>query len=246
MFAPTHVMAESSVQSQPTPPFPPQKQPKPGLEAHLNPRPRYQATSYKPAGKLAGKRALITGGDSGIGRAVAVLFAREGADVAITALPAEHVDSEETRLAVEDEGRRCVVIEGDLSDEVFCRQTVARAIDELGGLDILVSNAAYQNRKSSIEEVTDEEWDVTFKTNLYAYFRLVKAVPANSRRARRRHGARLKAPVGSIIPVGPPPERSGRRRHGHPRATAVRRSRRRCRRELSPRSTGRPRTAIRA
>jgi NAD(P)-dependent dehydrogenase (short-subunit alcohol dehydrogenase family) len=168
-------MAEPQIQSEPKPPFPPQKQGKPGLEADLDPRPKYEAPRYKPADKLHGKRALVTGGDSGIGRAVAVLFAREGADVAITALPAERRDSDETRQAVEREGRRCLVIEGDLTDEKFCRDVVQQTIDTLGGLDILVSNAAYQNRKRSLDEVTDEEWDRTFKTNVYAYFRLVKA-----------------------------------------------------------------------
>ena len=168
-------MGEPQINTEPKPPFPPQTQPKPGIEADLNPRPRYQAPNYKAAGKLVGRRALITGGDSGIGRAVAVLFAREGADVAITSLPAERVDAHETRLAVEEEGRRCVLIEGDLSQAEFCRETVERTVAELGGLDVLVSNAAHQNRKSSIDEVTDEEWDLTFRTNVYAYFHLVKA-----------------------------------------------------------------------
>jgi len=168
-------MAKPQIQSEPKPPFPPQKQSKPGIEADLKPRPKYEASRYKPADKLLGRRALVTGGDSGIGRAVAVLFAREGADVAITALPEEGRDADETREAVEREGRQCLVIEGDLTNEKFCRDVVTRAVDELGGLDILVSNAAYQNRKQSIDEVSDDEWDRTFKTNVYAYFRLVKA-----------------------------------------------------------------------
>lgn len=168
-------MAKPQIESEPKPPFPAQKLDKPGLEAELKPRPRYQAPRYKPAGKLEDKVALVTGGDSGIGRAVAVLYAREGADVAITALPAEKVDAEETRRAIEAERRRCLVIYGDLTDADFCRDSVDRTVAELGRLDILVSNAAHQNRKEHPEDVTDEEWDRTFKTNVYAYFRLVKA-----------------------------------------------------------------------
>src|SRR5690606_3629524 len=137
----------AQTRSQPRPPFPAQKLEPPGLEAELEPRPRYQAPAYKAAGKLTGKKALITGGDSGIGRAVAVLFAREGADVVINYLPEEQPDADETRAAVEHEGRRCVLIPGDLADAAFCRELVERAVGELGGLDVLVSNAAHQNRK---------------------------------------------------------------------------------------------------
>jgi NAD(P)-dependent dehydrogenase (short-subunit alcohol dehydrogenase family) len=168
-------MAKPQIESEPKPPFPEQKLPKPGIEADLRPRPRYQAARYKPAGKLEGKAALITGGDSGIGRAVAVLFAREGADVVITALPEEKRDSDETRKAVQEIGRRCIVIEGDVTNPQFCHDAIERTLYELGHLDILVSNAAHQNRKNSLEELDDEEWDRTFKTNVYAYFRLVKA-----------------------------------------------------------------------
>jgi NAD(P)-dependent dehydrogenase (short-subunit alcohol dehydrogenase family) len=168
-------MAKPQTQSEPTPPFPKQKLDKPGIEAELEPRPKYQAPRYKPAEKLLGKVALVTGGDSGIGRAVAVLYAREGADVAITALPAEKVDSDETRRAIEAEGRRCIVIEGDLTEADACIQAVERTVAELGQLDILVHNAGYQNRKESLEDVSDEEWDRTFRTNIYAYYRLVKA-----------------------------------------------------------------------
>jgi NAD(P)-dependent dehydrogenase (short-subunit alcohol dehydrogenase family) len=141
----------------------------------MTPRPRYEALRYKPAGKLAGKVALVTGGDSGIGRAVAVLFAREGASVAITALPAEKPDADETRQAIEAAGATCIVIEADLSGAEACHSTVERTVIDLGRLDILVSNAAHQNRKASLEELDDEEWDRTFKTNVYAYFWLVKA-----------------------------------------------------------------------
>jgi len=168
-------MSNPQITSEPKPPFPKQKLEKPGLEADMEVRPRYQAPRYKAAGKLEGKVALITGGDSGIGRAVAVLFAREGADVAIAYLPAEHVDGEETKRAIENEGRRCLTIEGDLTEAAFCQDVVEKTVAELGQLDILVSNAAHQNRKESLEEITDDEFDRTFKTNVYAYFRLVRA-----------------------------------------------------------------------
>jgi NAD(P)-dependent dehydrogenase (short-subunit alcohol dehydrogenase family) len=168
-------MAKPQLQAEPKPPFPEQKLEKPGIEAELEPRPRYEARRYKPAGKLEGKIALVTGGDSGIGRAVAVLYAREGADVAITALPEERVDSDETRIAIEKTGRRCLVIEVDLSNAEGCIEAVERTVAELGGLDVLVHNAAHQNRKDSLEEVDEAEWDRTFQTNIYAYYRLVKA-----------------------------------------------------------------------
>jgi NAD(P)-dependent dehydrogenase (short-subunit alcohol dehydrogenase family) len=168
-------MAQPQITSEPKPPFPDKKLNKPGLEAELEPRPKYQAARYKPANKLEGRVALITGGDSGIGRAVAVLYAREGADVAITALEAEKVDAEETKRLVESEGHRCLIMYGDLTELDFCNDCVDRTVAELGQLDILVSNAAHQNRKEQPEDVTDQEWDRTFKTNVYAYFRLVKA-----------------------------------------------------------------------
>jgi NAD(P)-dependent dehydrogenase (short-subunit alcohol dehydrogenase family) len=168
-------MAPPQIQAEPKPPFPKQKLRKPGIEANLKPRPKYQAPRYKEAGKLEKKVALITGGDSGIGRAVALLYAREGADVAITALPAERRDADETRRAVEGEGRECLVIEGDLTTSRACRKAVERTVKSFGRLDILVSNAAHQNRKRSLEQVDDAEWDRTFKTNVYAYFWLVKA-----------------------------------------------------------------------
>ncbi len=161
-------------EQRPRPPFPPQKIAKPGLESELEPRPKYQAPAYKPAGKLDGRRALITGGDSGIGRAVAVLFAREGADIAINYLPEEQRDADETKRAIEAENRTCILIPGDLTDGRFCRELVERTIDELGGLDLLVSNAAHQNRKQ-LDELSFEEFDRTFKTNVYAYYHLTKA-----------------------------------------------------------------------
>ncbi|HEX3703394.1 MAG TPA: SDR family oxidoreductase [Vicinamibacterales bacterium] len=168
-------MAKPQIESEPTPPFPAQKLEKPGLEDEMALRPKYQAPRYRPAGKLEGKVALITGGDSGIGRAVAVMYAREGADVAIAFLPAERGDAIETRRVIEAEGRRCLTLEGDLTDARFCLSVIDRTMAELGQLDILVSNAAHQNRKAEIEDVTDEEFDRTFKTNVYAYFRLVRA-----------------------------------------------------------------------
>jgi NAD(P)-dependent dehydrogenase (short-subunit alcohol dehydrogenase family) len=168
-------MAKPQMQAEPKPPFPEQKLAKPGLESELQPKPRYKAPRYKPAGKLEGKVALVTGGDSGIGRAVAVLYAREGADVAITALPDERTDAEHTRRTIEAEGRRCIVIEGDLVDPDVCVDAVERTVAELGQLDVLVHNAAHQNRKESLEDVEDAEWDRTFKVNVYAYYRLVKA-----------------------------------------------------------------------
>ena len=168
-------MATTQMKSEPKPPFPARKQEQPGLEAELEPKPRYKASKYKPADKLKDKVALVTGGDSGIGRAVAYLFAREGADVAINFLPEERRDAEETKSAIEREGRRCLMIEGDLTSAEFCRDCVERTVAELGQLDILVSNAAHQTSKDSIEDISDEEWDRTFKTNVYAYFRLVKA-----------------------------------------------------------------------
>jgi len=168
-------MAQSPTTAEPKPPFPKQKLDKPGLEAELEPRPKFRAPNYKPSNKLEGKAALVTGGDSGIGRAVAVLYAREGADVAIAALPAERRDADETRREVEKAGRKCVVFEGDLTEAGTCRDVVERTVREFGHLDILVHNAAHQNSKKSLDEVDDEEWDRTFKTNIYAYYRLVKA-----------------------------------------------------------------------
>ncbi len=157
------------------PPFPRQHQPKPGIEKQIRPRPSYHGPRYRAAGKLLDKVALITGGDSGIGRAVASLYAREGADIAIVFLPAEQVDAEETMRTVEALGRRCLLLPGDLTEADFCKKVVARTISEFGQLDILVSNAARQNRLPSLDKVTEEEFDATFKTNIYAYYRLCRA-----------------------------------------------------------------------
>ena len=168
-------MAKPQIVSEPKPPLPKQKLKKPGLEAAMKVRPRYQAPRYRAAGKLEGKVALITGGDSGIGRAVAVMYAREGADVAIAFLRAERVDAKETCAAIEALGRRCLMLEGDLIRPRVCAMLVRKTLAKLGQLDILVSNAAHQNRKQRIEDISDEEFDRTFKTNVYAFFRLVKA-----------------------------------------------------------------------
>jgi NAD(P)-dependent dehydrogenase (short-subunit alcohol dehydrogenase family) len=163
------------IKQYPKNPLPRQSQDKPGLEHALRPRPQYQAPHYKAAAKLDGRIALITGGDSGIGRAVAVLYAKEGADVAITYLPEEERDAFETARAVEHEGHRCLLLEGDLTDPSFCASIVVRTRRELGGLDILVNNAAFQQHQESLEDVTDEQLEHTFRTNILAYFRVTRA-----------------------------------------------------------------------
>ena len=171
-------------QSRPSAPMPKQHQEFPGLEVRMNPRPQYKAPLYIGSGKLNGKVALITGGDSGIGRAVAVLFAREGADVAIMFLPEEKVDAAETRRAIEAEGRRALLLPGDVTDPDYCDECVSRVTSELGALDILVNNAAFQENKGSIDEITLDRFDRTFKTNIYGYFYLTKfALPKMKRGA---------------------------------------------------------------
>ena len=159
----------------PKPPFPAQHQAKPGLEADMEPRPRYEAPGYRGSEKLKGRVALITGGDSGIGRAVAVLYAREGADVAIVYLPEEQRDADETRAAVAAEGQRCLLIPGDVREARFCGQAVQRTIRELGRIDVLVNNAAFQQHQSSIEEISDEQLERTFRTNIFGYFFMARA-----------------------------------------------------------------------
>ena len=158
----------------PEPPFPEQHQEKPGIEARIEPAPMYDAPFYKGSEKLLGKTALITGGDSGIGRAVAVLFAREGADVAIAYLDADE-DAEETKAAVEREGRRAMLIKGDVADPAFAPAAVEHTIQTLGGLDILVNNAAFQEHSSDVDLLSFEHFDRTLKTNLYGYFYMAKA-----------------------------------------------------------------------
>ena len=166
---------QDSPMREPKPPFPAQHQEGVGLEQRLKPRPKYEAEAYKAAGKLGNKVALISGGDSGIGRAVAVLFAREGASVAITYLPEEQPDADETRKAIESAGAECLAVAGNLTDPAFCDDIVEQTVRHFGKIDILVANAAHQNRKESLDDVTDEEFDTTFKTNIYSYFRLSRA-----------------------------------------------------------------------
>lgn len=159
----------------PQPPYPEQHQQPPGSESELQPRPRYEAPQYRAAGKLQDKVALITGGDSGIGRAVAVLFAREGADIAIVYVPAEQEDAAETRRAVEAAGRRALLIAGDVADADFCHSAVQMARETFGKLDILVNNAAYQQHRAGLNDISDEQWDHTFKVNIYGYFYMARA-----------------------------------------------------------------------
>jgi len=161
--------------AQPRPPFARQHQRQPGSEAKLRPRPRFEAPDYRPAGKLQEKVALITGGDSGIGRAVAVLYAREGADIALSFLPAEKADAAQTKRVIEAEGRRCLLLPGDVRRRDYCERAIAQTVREFGRIDILVSNAAHQSRKKDLRKVTDEEFDRTFKTNIYAYFWFARA-----------------------------------------------------------------------
>jgi NAD(P)-dependent dehydrogenase (short-subunit alcohol dehydrogenase family) len=158
----------------PEPPFPKQHQSKPGAESRLDPAPLYDAPFYIGSGKLDGKVALITGGDSGIGRSVAVLFAREGANVAIVYL-GEDKDAADTASAVENEGRKALVIKGDVRDSAFCTKAVDQTVNELGQLDILVNNAAFQVHTKDITDLSDEHFDETLKTNLYGYFYLARA-----------------------------------------------------------------------
>ncbi|HEY2498897.1 MAG TPA: SDR family oxidoreductase [Candidatus Angelobacter sp.] len=162
-------------QKEPKAPFPEQHQAPPGIEAEIDPRPQYKAPLYRGSGKLEDKVALITGGDSGIGRSVAVLYAREGADVAIVFLPEEQEDAQETAEAVEEEGRRCLLISGDVKDPQFCYDAVQQTVDEFGGLNILVNNAAFQQHQESLEDLSEEQWENTFRTNIFGYFHMVKA-----------------------------------------------------------------------
>ncbi len=162
-------------QDRPKGPMPPEQQEGQGIEAKMGEKPKYKAPNYRGADKLKDKVAIITGGDSGIGRSVAVLFAREGADVAIVYLPDEQVDAEETRQAVKEEGRSCLLLPGDVTDPAFCRDAVDRTVKEFGKLDVLVNNAAYQMQQDEFENISEEQFDRTFKTNIYGYFYMVKA-----------------------------------------------------------------------
>ena len=160
--------------TQPEPPMPEQHLAKPGIEAQMELKPRFMAEGYKGSGKLEGMAAIVTGGDSGIGRAVAVLFAREGADVAVMYLN-EHEDAEETKRCIEAEGRRCITIAGDVKDAAFCNDAVAMVVGEFGKLDVLVNNAAFQEHAESLLDITDERLDETFRTNIYGYFHMARA-----------------------------------------------------------------------
>jgi NAD(P)-dependent dehydrogenase (short-subunit alcohol dehydrogenase family) len=166
--------AQLGARNYPEPPFPRQHHPKPGLERVIDPAPLYDAPFYIGSKKLDGKVAVITGGDSGIGRAVAVLFAREGADVAVAYLD-EHEDAKISKAAIEAEGRRCILISGDVSKRDHCRKAVDRAVKELGGIDVLVNNAAFQVHSAKFEDLTPEHFDTTLKTNLYGYFHMAQA-----------------------------------------------------------------------
>ncbi|WP_278433043.1 SDR family oxidoreductase [Stutzerimonas kunmingensis] len=154
--------------------LPPQEQPEPGKEGLMNPRPEYRGEDYKAAGKLEGKVAIITGGDSGIGRSVAVLYAREGADVAILYLD-QHQDAEEARTVVEQYGRRCLTFTGDVADREVCRKVIDETLAAFGKLDIVVNNAAEQHPQEKLEDISEEQWEKTFRTNIFGMFQMTKA-----------------------------------------------------------------------
>jgi NAD(P)-dependent dehydrogenase (short-subunit alcohol dehydrogenase family) len=166
---------QNPLEQYPKPPFPRQPQPPPGLASKMEPRPDHGEKSYRGHGKLAGRKALITGGDSGIGRATAIAFAREGADVAIGYLPEEEPDAKEVIELIKAEGRSAVALPGDIRDEAFCQKLVGDAVQQLGGLDVLVNNAGKQQSQESIFDIATEQFDATFKTNVYALFWITKA-----------------------------------------------------------------------
>jgi NAD(P)-dependent dehydrogenase (short-subunit alcohol dehydrogenase family) len=174
-MADDRLMMKDPRQQYPKPPFPRQPQAAPGLAQAMDPKPDHGEDSYKGFGRLTGRKALITGGDSGIGRATAIAFAREGADVAIVYLPEEQADAEEVVTLIEEAGRKAVAIPGDLREERFCSEAVERAASELGGLDILVNNAGKQTTQEAIEDISTEQFDRTLKTNLYALFWVTRA-----------------------------------------------------------------------
>ncbi|UGQ48258.1 SDR family oxidoreductase [Massilia endophytica] len=159
----------------PVPPMPQQHLEKPGIEAEMQLKPQFMAPGYCGSGKLHGMAAIVTGGDSGIGRAVAVLYAREGADVALVYLSDEQEDAVETKRCVEAEGQRCILLPGDVRDPLFCRHAVEETVQAFGRLDILVNNAAFQEHADSLEDLTEERFDLTMKTNIYGYFHMAKA-----------------------------------------------------------------------
>jgi NAD(P)-dependent dehydrogenase (short-subunit alcohol dehydrogenase family) len=169
---------QAGARQEPEPPLQEPHHAKPGIEGQMAIKPRFDAPAYKGSGKLEGKVAIITGGDSGIGRSVAVLFAREGADVAIVYLTA-HEDAQETKRCVEREGRRCVLVPGDVKDSAFCKDAVERTVKELGRLDVLVNNAAFQEHANSLADITDERLEETFRTNIFGYFYMARAALAH-------------------------------------------------------------------
>ncbi|MGB6489516.1 MAG: SDR family oxidoreductase [Steroidobacteraceae bacterium] len=166
---------QSPLDKYPKPPFNSETQPWPGLAGRMNPKPDHGEQSYRGSGRLAGRKALITGGDSGMGRAAAIAYAREGADVAINYFPSEEPDAREVIELIREAGRKGVAIPGDLREEPFCQRLVAEAVQKLGGLDILVCNAGRQQSRASILELTSEDFDATMKTNIYAPFWIIKA-----------------------------------------------------------------------
>src|SRR3981189_2490401 len=166
---------QNPVDKYPKPPFKGQSQPWPGLAGQMDPRPDHGETSYRGSGRLAGRKALITGGDSGMGRAAAIAYAREGADVAINYFPSEEPDAKEVIDLIKAEGRIGIAIPGDIRDEAFCRELVDRAVKGLGGLDIVVSNAGRQQTRASILDITTDDFDATMKTKIYAPFWIIKA-----------------------------------------------------------------------
>jgi NAD(P)-dependent dehydrogenase (short-subunit alcohol dehydrogenase family) len=183
-------MKNPSSRRQPQPPFPPQDLTPPGQESHMEPQPRYEAPAYRAADKLRGRVALVTGGDSGIGRAVAVLFAREGADVALVFLDVECDDARQTREAIEEAGASALLIPGDVSDPGFCRQAVEDTVERFGRLDVLVNNAAYQKHRPSLQDISDEQLEHTFNVNILGYFRMA------------RHAVQHMQPGSAIINTG--------------------------------------------
>jgi NAD(P)-dependent dehydrogenase (short-subunit alcohol dehydrogenase family) len=178
--------ADLMIDRRPHPPFPRQRLTPPGIEEQMDPRPFFEAPGYRGSGKLEGDVALITGGDSGIGRSVAVLFAREGADIAIIYLPEEERDASVTEEAVHDEGRRILLLPGDVRDSVFCGEAVERCIAEFGRLDVLVNNAAIQQHQDSLDALDFRQWRATFETNVFGLFHMVKAT-----RPHLKSGARI-------------------------------------------------------
>lgn len=166
---------ENPVDKYPQPPYPKQKQPHPGLASKMDPLPDHGEKTYKGSGRLLGRKALVTGGDSGIGRAAAIAYAREGADVAINYLPAEEEDAKEVVALIKEAGRKAVALPGDITDKDFCTELIEKTVAELGGLDLLVNNAGYQKSNLSILDISDDSFDATMKTNIYAPFWITKA-----------------------------------------------------------------------